>query len=99
MANAAREGQQGGAKRPQALYERHKARTRGGTSVDVLIQPRKTSAAIGQGAFAQVFKLRSKMGGRSTELVALKSPLYEYFPTEEADLMRELEHTNVVNMK
>jgi serine/threonine protein kinase len=85
--------------RDELSYDHHKGVTRTGTEVDVLLEHPQRSAAIGQGAFAQVYKLRSKVGGRATELIALKSPIHASFPTEEADLLRELDHENVVTMK
>ncbi len=53
---------------------------------------------IGHGAFANVYKLKSKIDGRQTETIALKKPMF-LLPTEETNLMRELDHVNIVTMK
>ncbi len=79
-------------------FEYHHARTRRGHKVDIRLDKQLPYRNIGHGAFANVYKLRSKIGARATELVALKKPMFP-MPTEEADLMRELDHVNIVVMK
>ncbi len=76
----------------------YRARTRSGRLVTVKQSKEKNRNTIGHGAFANVFKLKSKIEGRPSEFVALKMNMIP-IPESESELMRHLRHTNIVQMK
>jgi len=74
--------------------------TQGGSQVDVSLYT-KTGRVLGKGAFGTVYLIKSQVEGEEAEFVALKEPKEskEEDAIIEADLLKDLKHPNVVQMK
>ncbi len=83
----------------KSKYECTQAKTKGGRVTKICFD-KANRTMLGSGAFANVYMAKYKQKGGKTGYVALKESTSEDLPLrEEIDLMRKLDHPNIIGIK